>query len=64
MADENFTVCNDVCVDLSPANKSIFTDYFRAKGSSINDDLPAKADRMFNYFEIKDDLTKMVNEDL
>lgn len=52
------------CTDLFPSNKSIFSENFHISESSINDNLPAKVDNTFNYFEIRHELLRMINKNI
>lgn len=63
-AGKNLAVCNHSCGEVFPDKWSIFRDDFRVKKSSIKDNLSAYDDNIFLDFEIRDNLIKMVNEDL
>lgn len=45
----------DLCTDMIPCNKWIFTDGLHVNGSIINDYISAKADNIFPDFDVQDD---------
>lgn len=58
MANESLSI-NYLCMNMYPANKSIYPVFFHINESTINNDLPVT--RILD-FDVKDDLKKIANE--
>lgn len=62
LAGESLVISDNLCFDMFPINKSIFTENFHANESTINIDLTVKNGSISPDFDIKDDIIRMSNE--